>query len=90
MGDLAGEAVGRVEIYRVEGFSLRVPAQLSEPRAVKDRAAVPVVNVFFDEDMSGTRDLLLQLEYLALDRLLLPIRAHSRVERRLICLESIP
>ena len=78
MGDLAGESVGGVEIHGVEDVSLRVLAECFERGPVKHRAAVAVVNVLLHEHMTGTGDLLLQLNDLALDRLLLLllVRAH--------------
>jgi|GraSoi2013_100cm_1033763.scaffolds.fasta_scaffold204059_1 hypothetical protein len=58
--------------------SLRVLAECFERGPVKHRAAVAVVNVLLHEHMTGTGDLLLQLNDLALDRLLLLllVRAH--------------
>ena len=63
--------------------SLRVLAECFERGPVKHRAAVAVVNVFLHEHVAGARDLLLQFEHLAFDRLLLllPIRAYPRIER---------
>ncbi len=45
VGDLAGETVGGVEIYRVVRIALRVSVQVFKRRAVEHLAAVPVVNV---------------------------------------------
>jgi hypothetical protein len=77
------EGHGRVEIYGAKDVALRISAQLFERGSVEHCAAVPVVDVFLDDDLARARNLLLQLSELALDGLLLllPIRAHSRIER---------
>jgi hypothetical protein len=62
--------------------ALQFLAQLFQSRPVHFCPAVPVVNVFLDEHMPRRDDLALQLDDLALDRLLLllPLGAHARIQ----------
>ena len=56
-----------------------------KPGTIKQRAAVAIVDVFLDELVTGTSDLLAKLRKLALDGpfFLLSVCAHPRIQRTL-------
>ena len=72
--EIAGDAVGIVEVDYVKGVRLYVLPHLVERGAVKPRAGKSVINVFFDEHMAGRSNLFFQREHLTLDGALLRLQ----------------
>ena len=79
---LAGDAIGAKKIDRVELIGLHVLAQVLERRPIQQRAAVPVVDVFPDEQMTRGGDLPLELRDMALNGsfFLLRVCAHACIQ----------
>ena len=89
----ARNTVCREEIDHVEDVGPQIPPQLLQGRAIHAAAGVAVVDVLFDQHVTGGSDLPSQLGDLAFDRplLFLRIRAHPRVQCRPLHIpESIP
>ena len=89
----ARNTVCREEIDHVEDVGPQIPPQLLQGWAIHAAAGVAVVDVLFDQHVSGRSDLPSQLGDLAFDRPLLFLRicAHPRVQCRPLHIpESIP
>jgi len=77
---LASDTISAKEIDRIEQIGLYVLPQLFERRTIKSCPAVSIVNVFLNENVTCGRNLLLELDNLALYRsfLLLCACSHAR------------
>jgi len=82
MDHIAGDAIRAQKIHHVERIGFHVEPQLVERGAVEICAAVSVVDVLFDERVTGGDDLPLQLGDLALNRLFLLLPVGTGVARR--------
>jgi hypothetical protein len=64
--NLAGNAVGIVEVDHVKDIRLYVLAHLIECRTIKAHSGISIVNIFADKRVARNGDLFFQREHLTL------------------------